>query len=143
MFPRKNLNRDNIFLISILLLSMIMFIHTEGSSKTNPTRAKTPQKHVTQKKAPENKNKANRKKFDSEDAPVMRINNNMQVRGNITGTKIETKNINITGQAIIAKSSTAQEVEALKIGVQQMHLTEIRSPNVKKSFNLGSHYYLW
>ena len=130
MLPKYNLNRNIIFLISILLLSMIMLVHTEASSKSNPTRAKITQKQVNSEKHHKNTNKANRKKSDSEDVPVMRINNNMQVRGNITGTRIETKNINITGQAIIAKSSSAQEVEALKIGVQQMHLTEIKSPNV-------------
>jgi hypothetical protein len=110
-----------------------MFIHTEGSPKKNATKAKSPHKQVSHTKAnekPNKANKANRMKVENDEAPVMRINNNMQVRGNITGTKIETKNINITGQAIIAKSSTAQEVEALKIGVQQIQLTEIRSPNV-------------
>jgi len=143
MLPKNNLNRNIIFLISILLLSMIMLVRTEGSSKANPTRAKIPQKQVSSQKRHENTNKANRKKTDTEDVPVMRINNNMQVRGNITGTRIETKNINITGQAIIAKSSTAQEVEALKIGVQQMHLTEIKSPNVLSFLNLGSYNYFW
>ena len=131
MFPKYYSNRDFIFLLTLVILSTFFLTHT-----------KTVDKHGSKKalESERNSSKASRHKTDiptsqrksetRQEKSEMKINNNLQVRGNITSSKITTKNINITGQAIVAKTSTAQEIAADKIGVQQIYVNEIRSPNV-------------
>ena len=120
---------DIIFLLSLMII--IVFVETtsvelQHSKKgLEASKIKSPKKEK-EKSTPQRKTL---EKVDLQDK-YMRINNNFQIRGNITSSRILTKTINITGQAIVAKSSTAQEIDADKIGVQTIYVNEIKSPNV-------------
>ena len=112
---------------------MILFVFVETTFVENQYK----KKDLASKKGKTINKKTNssapNRKIVSEAVPelkYLKINNNFQIRGNITSSKVLTKNINITGQAIIAKLSTAQDINADKIGVQTIYVNEISSPNV-------------
>ena len=117
-----------IFLVSIITLSMLIFVQTESDEyakkKTEVNKLSQESKDVHKKSHRKNK------QIDVSNDKSMKINNNLHIKGNITSSKIKTKNINITGQAIIAKTLTTIEIESDKLGAQTIYANEISSPNV-------------
>lgn len=111
--------RNYIFVITLLLLGTNIFTH---ESKHKSKKSKTSKS--------ENKNKQPTTSSIPQRQP-MRINNDLQVRGNITSSKILAISMNITGQSIIANSTESQIIKAKKVGVDKIVTESISSSNVK------------